>query len=173
MLRSIYVVLAVAVLGGPVFAQPAAGSGSAAQPTSADRAELPVPPEPTPAPAPVMPSVPPPDPDSPEVQALKKACTDAMNADPAFGDKIVQLAATSSVTVEKLRALVKDYDIKQAHVEASAAIAKNERHVIMAYAAMWLLSVGFLIFMWRRQAGLRGQIAELKRDLEAALKDGK
>jgi len=42
--------------------------------------------------------------------------------------------------------------------------------VILAYAAMWLLSVGFVLFLWRRQQGLRVEIGQLRRDLEAASK---
>jgi hypothetical protein len=58
------------------------------------------------------------------------------------------------------------------HDKAAQEIATDRRHVVLAYGAMWLLSVGFLIFLWRRQQGLRSQIDELKRDLEAAVKDG-
>ena len=59
---------------------------------------------------------------------------------------------------------------KRQHEAAAMAIAKNEKHVVLAYAAMWLLSVGFVLFLWRRQQGLRTEIAQLRRDLEAASK---
>lgn len=86
---------------------------------------------------------------------LRKICADAMNANPGFADKIVST--------------INEQTAKQ-HRDASAAIAKNEKHVLLAYAAMWLLAAGFLMFMWRRQQGLNKEIAQLKRDLEAATK---
>ena len=52
-------------------------------------------------------------------------------------------------------------------------ILKNEAHVIYAYAAMWLLAAAFLLFVWRRQQGLRTEIAQLRADLAAAAKDSK
>jgi hypothetical protein len=45
--------------------------------------------------------------------------------------------------------------------------------VIMAYAAMWIIAAGFVIFLWMRQQALRNEIAQLKVDLDAATKDGK
>jgi hypothetical protein len=164
MLRSILVLLAVAGLGGPVFAQPAAGSGSAAPAAggaAADRAELPVPPPV----APVMPQV-------PSAAEQKAACNAAIAADDAWA---TELAGTDQLVgiVRKIHATELVEMSRRASVKDAEDIAKNKRHVIMAYLAMWLLSVGFLIFMWRRQAHLRGQIDQLKRDLEAALKDGK
>jgi len=56
------------------------------------------------------------------------------------------------------------------HTTAAAAIAKNEKHVVLAYGAMWVLAALFLIFLWRRQQLLVGEIANLKRDLDAASK---
>lgn len=60
-----------------------------------------------------------------------------------------------------------------AHRLDGAQIAKNKKHVILAYAAMWVIAAGFLVFLWRRQQGLKSQIADLKRDLDAAIKDAK
>lgn len=106
-------------------------------------------------------------PTSPEPQALKiqppeptpaelrKICADAMNTSPGFADDIVK-------TINE--------DTARQHEKAAAAIAKNEKHVIMAYAAMWVIAAMFLMFLWRRQQALKGEIANLKRDLEAAAK---
>jgi hypothetical protein len=57
------------------------------------------------------------------------------------------------------------------HEGAAAAIAKNEKHVVLAYAALWVLSAGFLMFLWKRQQGLKTEIAQLKRELDAAAKE--
>ena len=91
----------------------------------------------------------------PTAEELRKVCADAMNADPTFADKIVTT--------------INEQTAKQ-HRDAGLAIAKNEKHVLMAYMAMWLVAAGFLIFMWRRQQRLQTEIAQLRRDLEAAAK---
>ncbi|MFO1533991.1 MAG: hypothetical protein ABR562_10065, partial [Thermoplasmatota archaeon] len=57
--------------------------------------------------------------------------------------------------------------VKQ-HQDAALAIAKNEKHVILAYAAMWVIAAGFVLFLWRRQQHLKTEIAQLRRDLDAA-----
>ena len=58
----------------------------------------------------------------------------------------------------------------EAHDADAQLIALNKRHVVMAYAVLWLLAVGFLFLQWRRQMALRGQLEALRRDLEAAVK---
>jgi CcmD family protein len=92
---------------------------------------------------------------SQDTAAMRKTCADALNADPTFA-----MAIAETVNAET---------VKQ-HRNAADAIAKNEKHVFMAYAAMWVIAAGFLFFMWRRQQGLKNEIAQLKRDLEAAAK---
>ena len=84
----------------------------------------------------------------------RKLCTDAMNADPQFAAEII--------------ATQHDRDTIQVHADANYHVQKNERHVIYAYAAMWIVAAGFVIFLWRRQQGLKAEIANLRRDLEAA-----
>lgn len=105
-------------------------------------------------------------PAAPASAELRKTCVDAMNADPTFATAIVTLADEKAARV-RLEA-----DLAQ-HEKAATAVAKNERHVILAYASMWVVAAGFLIFMWRRQQGLRMEILRLQRDLDAAIKDGK
>jgi len=91
-----------------------------------------------------------------DVAALRKTCSDAMNKDPSFASSIIKVA---------------NEDTARMHIEAADRIARNEQHVIAAYAAMWIAAVLFLVFLWRRQQGLKGQIERLSKDLEAALKD--
>ncbi|MBA3459018.1 MAG: hypothetical protein H0T46_03590 [Deltaproteobacteria bacterium] len=92
---------------------------------------------------------------SADTAATRKACADAMNADATFAQAIVETI---------------NADTARQHRNAADAISKNEKHVFMAYAAMWVIAAGFLFFMWRRQQGLKNEIAQLKRDLEAAAK---
>jgi hypothetical protein len=93
-------------------------------------------------------------------------CTAAMNADPKFAAEIVKIA-------DEKAALQRDQDTVAAHNDAYFHIQKNERHVIYAYAAMWIIAAGFVIFLWRRQQALVHEIGQLRRDLEAAADDGK
>lgn len=119
-----------------------AGSGSAGSGSAAVQPADPPPPAPAPAPA-------------PSAADLRKICADALNADATFAMSIAETVNAETV--------------KQ-HRNAADAISKNEKHVFMAYAAMWVIAAGFLLFMWRRQQGLKNEIAQLKRDLEAAAK---
>jgi hypothetical protein len=75
---------------------------------------------------------------------------------------------TKKIKAEDLQA-----QAQEAHDKSAEEIATNKRHVVLAYGAMWLLSAGFLLYLWRRQTALKAQIAELKRDLDAAVKDAK
>ena len=94
-------------------------------------------------------------PPEPTPAELRQICADAMNKNPGFSEAIVK-------TINE--------DTYLQHERAAAAVAKNEKHVIMAYAAMWVIAAMFLMFLWRRQQALKGEIANLKRDLEAAAK---
>lgn len=87
----------------------------------------------------------------------RKACVDAMNADPAFAKSI-------AATVDKQI----DQKTIDAHTDAAYHIAKNEKHVILAYAAMWIIAALFVVFLWRRQQALKSEIAQLRRDLDTA-----
>jgi hypothetical protein len=82
-----------------------------------------------------------------------------MNSDPEFAKSILQ-------TVDK------QYDAKtiQVHEDAARHVKKNEQHVVYAYAAMWVIAVAFVLFLWRRQQHLTAEIAQLRKDLEAGAK---
>ena len=96
-------------------------------------------------------------PAAPEATAARKACTDAMNADPTFAKSIVD-------TVIDQRTLA-------AHQKAAADVEENKQHVIYAYGAMWIIAALFVGFLWLRQQRLKAEIALLRRDLDAAAKE--
>ena len=81
---------------------------------------------------------------APDVAALRKTCADAMNADPEFAKSI-------AATVDKQI----DQKTIDEHNKAAYHIAKNERHVLLAYAGMWVLAALFVAFLWLRQQKLR------------------
>lgn len=151
-------VFVVALLGTTAVAQP----GSASPPASGDPAQL------------------------------KAVCGAAMNADPRFAEAVIRVAVEKSLAggpdamdpehadavlrlAERKLAdqlnreqITKDLCTIKTHADAQASVAKNERHVIMAYAAMWVVAAGFLVFLWLRQLGLKSEIANLRRDLADA-----
>jgi hypothetical protein len=92
-------------------------------------------------------------------ELARKACTDAMNADPTFAQAIVHHAG--------------DEEIVKVHEEAFEHVQKNEAHVIYAYAAIWVIAAAFLGYIAMRQRALKAEIATLRNDLEAAAKAGK
>lgn len=57
------------------------------------------------------------------------------------------------------------------HEQEANLIAKNEKHVIMAYAVLWILAVGFLVMLWMRQRRLLVEIAALERQVEKAARE--
>ncbi|HEX3765301.1 MAG TPA: hypothetical protein VHW23_41680 [Kofleriaceae bacterium] len=142
-------VLVVAGLAGAAAAQPA-GSAAAAAPAAADA---------PPAAPPAAPAAAPGD-----AASARAQCTAAMNADPSFAKEIVKIADDDA-------ARRRDADTVNAHNDANAHIQKNERHVIYAYAAMWIIAAGFVVFLWRRQLALTAEIAQLHRELDAAATD--
>jgi len=153
------VVLTALVLGVVALAPAWATADSGAAPPAAD--SQPQPPAGSAAQMPTPPPVPGP---APDALALRKTCADAMNANPTFAHDIVE-AEDKAAAERRLAA-----DAKQ-HEEAARHIATNEKHVILAYAAMWLVAAGFVLFLARRQIALRREIAILRRDLDAATKE--
>jgi len=107
-----------------------------------------------------------PSPPPPPTSDASKACVDALNADPDLAKRVV-------ATYNKKAAEEVDRQTIAAHKAAAEQIAENQRHVIYAYAAMWLLAAGFVVFLWWRQQALKTELAALRRELDAATKDGK
>ncbi len=91
--------------------------------------------------------------------ALKHSCMAAINADQEWTDE--------------LRAAVQKRMTYDAHNAEATLIATNKRHVVMAYAALWLAAIGFLVMQWRKQKVLRDQLEALRRDLDTAVKGSK
>jgi CcmD family protein len=69
------------------------------------------------------------------------------------------------------RADVKLRIAPEVHAEDAQQMLTNRRHVIMAYAALWVLVAGFVVFMWLRQRGLQAEIERLEREIVQAAKD--
>lgn len=57
------------------------------------------------------------------------------------------------------------------HQDEYATFQRNNKHVIIAYAAIWVLTVGFAFLMWLRHGKLAGELARLKSDIARGAKD--
>jgi len=143
------VAVGLVAFAGAASAQTAAGSAAAPPPVTQPAAPA--------APPAVVPA---------GATDARAACTAAMNADPKFAEAIVKIA-------DERAAQKRDDDLLAAHTAADTRIKSNEKHVIYAYAALWIIAAGFVIFLWRRQQALTAEIAGLRRDLEAAADDAK
>ena len=153
----------------PTTPAPAAG---ATTPAPAPTTPAPTTPAPTTsAPAPAAGTATPAPAPAGDPGGLRKTCVDAMNANESFARSIIQTAIeTDRVSV---KAICADVDTAKTHQEAVAYVEKNQRHVILAYAAMWIIAALFLFYLLQRQQRLKAEIAQLRHDLDAAAKDGK
>ena len=115
------------------------GSGSAVMGSGSDSPAVPA----VPVAVPAVPVDPPP----PSATQLRATCTAAMNADPQFAQDLLRVLDEKKV-VELAKAQAKFAGIQ---IEAGARVAKNQRHVIMAYAVIWIAAAMFVLFLWRRQ----------------------
>ena len=96
-----------------------------------------------------------------DAATLRKTCTDAMNADPAFAKSILTTADKQI-----------DQRTIEAHTSAAQQVAENQLHVVLAYAAMWVIAALFVVFLWRRQQHLKAELAQLRKEIDAAAKEG-
>lgn len=157
MMKMIALWVVLVASAGAAFAQTGSGSaapgGAAAGSGAVPAVGEPQAPPPSPPIAPIL-----------STADARKLCTTAMNADPKFAAEISRIA-------DERAAQQRDLDTVAAHTDADYHIKKNERHVIYAYAAMWIVSALFVMFLWRRQQILKSEISNLRRDLEAAAND--
>jgi cell division protein FtsL len=70
------------------------------------------------------------------------------------------------------RAELKQQLAAEVHQEDARAMLTNRKHVVMAYAALWILVTLFVVFMWMKQKDLKAEIARLEGEIRAATKDG-
>ena len=97
------------------------------------------------------------DPAAKSAGELRQICAAAMNADESFARGIL-------ATIDKRI----DQNTINAHLEAQRHVQKNERHVIIAYVALWVIAAAFLAFLWMRQRSFEKAFADLQKELEAA-----
>ena len=72
---------------------------------------------------------------------------------------------------KRLRGQVKNDLRAEMQQDDANMTMRNKRHVVMAYAALWILAVGFLVLLFLRQRGLSSEISRLKREVATAVAD--
>jgi CcmD family protein len=70
-----------------------------------------------------------------------------------------------------LRAFCKDLWTAELHERDAANATTNKKHVVLAYAAIWIITMVFLVMMWLRQSKLKLEIDRLEKDLAKALEN--
>ena len=61
--------------------------------------------------------------------------------------------------------------IPEVHEQEARLITKNNKHVVMAYGALWILTAGFLVLLWMRQRRLLSDIAGLETQIKKAAEE--
>ncbi len=56
----------------------------------------------------------------------------------------------------------------EVHEAEAGLITRNNKHVVMAYAALWILTVGFVILLWTRQRRLLAELDALEKKVAKA-----
>jgi hypothetical protein len=56
----------------------------------------------------------------------------------------------------------------EVHQEDANIMARNKKHVVMAYGALWGLTVVFLVLMWLRQRRMREEMERLAAQIAKA-----
>ncbi len=108
---------------------------------------------------------------------IQAQCEEAIVADPEWHTRLKGQLARRLLTEEPitkpdkvLRAQLKDMLRPEIHTKDANRMLRNKRHVVYAYAALWIITAVFVLFMWRRQRGLTDEIARLRSEIEAELK---
>lgn len=108
--------------------------------------------------------------------AMQRQCEDAIIADAEWQAQLKGQLARRLLTEEPktkpdkvLRAQLKDMLRPEIHTKDANRMLRNKRHVVYAYAALWILTAIFVLFMWLRQRKLSEEIERLRRDVQAEM----
>jgi hypothetical protein len=171
-MRILVVLFAVALAPLVASAQPAPTAGSAAPaPVAAPPADPPPAAAPPGDPAPAADMPPPPTPapvmTPPPAPAVAPLCRLAEQPEqPAAGSATKKVSFHSPMRQVCEDELSKDDDWwfnlqarlrRNIHEQAFREVQTNNRHVVAAYGAMWLIAIGFVVLMWMRQQALEGR----------------
>lgn len=108
--------------------------------------------------------------------SLHDQCLDAVAKDPQLAKEVgdaalgVDVAAKQRAKLDTEAGERRVEQDKQQQEQTARQIGLDERQVVLAYGAMWVVAAGFVVFLWRKQRGLKEEIAGLRRELDEAAK---
>jgi predicted secreted protein len=120
---------------------------------------------------PAVPSVAPTEPPAGAAQALPLQPPNTAELAAARAEALRQQCESALVADAQWRAELKQRLAAEVHQEDARAMLTNRKHVVMAYAALWILVTLFVVFMWMKQRDLRAEIARLEGEIRAATKE--
>lgn len=96
-------------------------------------------------------------------------CEDLGDQPPKFESRA---ACRQTVAADKkMHARLKNVLRPDIHAEDGNLMARNYRHVVIAYAALWIFAVVFLVLLFLRQRALTAEITRLSAELDRALRE--
>jgi hypothetical protein len=104
-----------------------------------------------------------------------EACRVAIAGDPGLAKELGDATLGADVAAKRRAELDKEAGDRrrqqddEARDQSTRQIALDQRQVILAYAAMWVIAAGFVVYLWRKQGMLKGEIGGLRRELEDAI----
>lgn len=106
-----------------------------------------------------------------EASADGSAASDSATAAPPYASPMREQCTEELRKDARWRAELRNQLRDDIHSEDANLMLRNKRHVVIAYAAIWILAVGFLVLMWWRQRALTKEIEELRASVRRATKD--
>jgi hypothetical protein len=109
---------------------------------------------------------------------MRAECTEELRRDAEWlgalraqlTDRLLVPSEGDDTAIHEWRARTKKALAVEVHTEDANLMLTNKRHVVAAYAVLWVVVVLFLVLMWNRQRRLKDEIARLERDLREAAK---
>jgi len=98
------------------------------------------------------------------VSPIRELCTKAMRQDTGWRSHI-----RTKYLLTQVRAEIRAELRPDVHAQDTELILRNRRHVVMAYAALWVIVVIFVVILWLRQRSLSREIGELETQLARAI----
>jgi len=100
-----------------------------------------------------------------------KAAADKELAEPPYESPMREQCTEELRKDARWRAELRNQLRDDVHAEDANLMLRNKRHVVIAYAAIWILAVGFLVLMWWRQRALKSEIEQLRQEVRRAAKE--
>ena len=106
-----------------------------------------------------------------DASADESAAAESAMAEPPYASPMREQCTEELRKDARWRAELRNQLRDDIHSEDANLMLRNKRHVVIAYAAIWILAVAFLVLMWWRQRSLTREIEELREQVRRAAKE--